>query len=393
MNASSEEKAETMFNTSTGSGAPVPAGVLRMLLPLLTFKAAFFVVALVMVQFFSIWDDAEFRKVRRWPPGGESTLSSRFATWDAAHYLHIAENGYRKGDLACAFYPLWPAVIKLGSYITGDVFSSGLALANLFSIAAVLLFWRLVCELSGSGMATTASTLLLVFPGSLFLSFIYTEALFLFLLASFFLLLLRNNWQGAAIVGFFLPLTKAVGIFCLAPFVWHWYSQRRPGREILGVCGPVAGYALYFLVMYHFTGNPMEGFEAQRNYPTQPSVSKVLDIPLNFRALFFIGDFPASAVDILNRLFFIVFLVSLPGIWHVNKTLFVYALLAGIIPALSASFYSFVRNVATCLPMFIGLAFYLQKNPHPVIRWSLVTAFLGVQLFLLFYYVNAFFAG
>ncbi len=393
MNAHSD-KADTISQEPVTAKAHVTGEVFRILLPLLTFKAAFFVVALIMVQFFSIWDEAQFKEVRRWPSEGDSKLSSRFATWDGAHYLYLAKNGYQKGDLSCAFYPLWPGLIKLGSYVTGDVFSAGLALANLFSIAAIMLFWRLVLQLHGAELATLSTVLLLVFPGSIFLSFIYTESLFLFLLALFFLFLLRNNLLGACIVGFFLPLTKAIGIFCLIPLLWRCYfDDRRPVREMLTGYGPMAGYATYFLTMYYFTGDAFEGFKAQQHYFAKPSIGKIFDLSLNVRAFFCLGDFPASAVDILNRIFFVVYLVSLPGIWRLNKTLFVYAVVAGVVPALSASFYSFARNVATCLPMFIGLAFYLHKCRYPAVRWLTVAVLLGIQLFLLFYYLNARFAG
>jgi hypothetical protein len=397
MNAHSGDKVDIMSKESEESvaaKAPIAEKVFSTLLSLLTFKAAFFVVALIMVQFFSIWDEAQFRQVRHWPHDGESKLSSRFATWDAAHYLFLAQKGYQKDDLSCAFYPLWPALIRLGSYVTGDVFSAGLVLANIFSIAAILLFWRLVLQLHGSELATLSTVLLLVFPGSIFLSFIYTESLFLFLLALFFLFLFRDNLVGASIVGFFLPLTKAIGIFCLVPLLWRCYfDDRRPARQIFAGYGPTAGYATYFLIMYYFTGDAFEGFKAQQHYFAKPSIGKIFDLGLNFRAFFCLGDFPASAVDILNRIFFVVYLASLPGIWRLNKTLCVYAVLAGVVPALSASFYSFTRNVATCLPMFIGLAFYIHKCRYPVVRWLTVAVLLGIQLFLLFYYLNARFAG
>src|SRR5688572_22283219 len=127
MNAPSEANLSISSSQGVPSTADAPTkGMMSVLLPLLTFKAAFFVVALIMIQFFSIWNEGDFAKVRHWPFEGKSTLASRFATWDAAHYLYLAENGYRVGDLSCAFYPLWPALIKLGSFVTGDVFSAGL---------------------------------------------------------------------------------------------------------------------------------------------------------------------------------------------------------------------------------------------------------------------------
>jgi hypothetical protein len=370
------------------------SGSLHALLPLLTFKAAFFVVALVMVQFLSTWNTGDFRIVRHWPLKGEATLVSHFATWDGAHYLFVAQYGYLKGDQSCAFYPLWPMLIKLGSVFTGgNLFVAGLVLANLFFIAAILLFRRLITEWHGLEMANTATLLLLAFPGSIFFSFIYTESLFLFLIVLFFYFLFRNDCLGVAIVGFFLPLTKAIGIFCVAPLLWHLYSNRRPAREALAVFGLIAGYVGYFAIMYFFTGNAFEGFEAQRFYPTKPSISKIIDLRLNAMAFFFIGNFPVSAVNILNRIFFASLLITLPWIWQLNKTYFVYAVFAGIVPAFSALYFSYTRNVVTCFPFFLALAGYLVARGSHRLKWFLILLFCGLETFLLYYYVNCKFAG
>ena len=46
--------------------------------------------------------------------------------WDAFHYLHLAREGYTPNHRSNAFYPLWPLLIRLGSFFTfGDLAASG----------------------------------------------------------------------------------------------------------------------------------------------------------------------------------------------------------------------------------------------------------------------------
>src|ERR1051325_8523931 len=47
-----------------------------------------------------------------------SPRASWFSTWDTQFYLEIVDHGYAKGDPNCAFYPLWPAIIRLFSVFT-----------------------------------------------------------------------------------------------------------------------------------------------------------------------------------------------------------------------------------------------------------------------------------
>ncbi|HRT56867.1 MAG TPA: mannosyltransferase family protein, partial [Candidatus Paceibacterota bacterium] len=78
----------------------------------------------------------EFRSAfATWPPGETPTLATRFATWDSAHYLKLSQEGYKAGSHSCAFYPLWPLVIRATTALTGGwpVLTS-LLLANALSL-------------------------------------------------------------------------------------------------------------------------------------------------------------------------------------------------------------------------------------------------------------------
>ena len=129
------------------------------------------------------FDEGKFYGMRaRWPRDGNPVLASHFATWDAAHYLYLSEVGYAKDVKSCAFYPLWPLLVRgFAPLLGGSHVLTGLVLANAFSLAAWALFHRLVARRWGESAANWALAFLIAFPGALFFQFNYTESLFLLL--------------------------------------------------------------------------------------------------------------------------------------------------------------------------------------------------------------------
>jgi len=234
---------------------------------------------------------------------------------------------------------------------------------------------------------------LLAFPGAIFFQFIYTESLFLLLLVLFFSFLLSGKYGSAAAVAFFLPLTKAIGVFCLAPLAWDLWARRRPTKDYAWLGLPVAGYATYFGIMWAFTGNPFEGYQAQRFYPTQPSLAKIFDIAGAVRSLSDIQSLHDPKTSVLDRGFFLLFAGSLPCIWRLNKTYFWYALFAGGVPALASSFFSYSRNIMMCLPLFIVLGVHLQGPEKHWLRWYYLVVLGALQVFFLVLYMNFMWAG
>jgi hypothetical protein len=408
---------------------------------LLFHKAVVLVVVFVASFLWPLSELDGFHHYLHWPPDAPGpTRLSTFAAWDGAHYLKIATTGYEKGWATCAFYPLWPGLIRAASAVTRlNPALVGLLLANVLSLAGFAVFYRLADEFHGRRMANVSLLLLLASPGALFFNVIYTESLFLLLISLFFLFLLRGHYGRAAAVGFFLPLTKAVGIFCLAPFAWELLRSKAESRKqktemtagksaisnqpsavdfaaFAPSCGnpelassqsamagnsqlathnsqivwrrfawllvPLLGYATYFFIMYQSTGNPWEGFDAQRFFVNHPSLKNIVNFSAAWHSLLDCRSFHAMLTSVLDRSFLILFLGSLPFIWRLNRSYFWYALLAGLVPALSMWFLSYTRHVMACLPLFIALGQALQA---PARRWLLayyVALMAGIQIVL-----------
>lgn len=106
-------------------------------------------------------------------------MERHYPTWDAEHYLYLAEFGYDKDVRSCAFFPLWPLAIRGGAILAGGSYViAGMVLANLFSVAGGCLFYRILWRRYGSEVAWCSLCFLMLFPGSVFYQFIYSESLF-----------------------------------------------------------------------------------------------------------------------------------------------------------------------------------------------------------------------
>jgi len=362
-----------------------------------------------------------------WPPRGPPNGTSQLATWDGAHYLHLAAESYRHGDPSCAFYPLWPLLIRTTApLLGGSLLITGLLLANVFSAAGLWLFHRLVAERHGEKAAHTSLVLMLAFPGALFLSFIYTESLFFFLAMLFLWGLVAERAWLVSLAGFLLPLARPVGIFMLLPLGWHllesgsrkWREEKpelrvaKPepaqhrqaawGRLVraiawqriwLGVPAVLAGYATYFGMMYAATGNPFEGFEAQKHYPNSPSIANILNVSAFVRAFVAVDSLHSMTGSAIDRALFLLFLVTLPAVWRLDRRYFWYAIGTGLAPAMSNWFFSYSRFQILCFPVFIVLGRWLSGPEKRWLLWYYVALAGCVQIWFLMRHINFYWAG
>jgi hypothetical protein len=363
--------------------------------------------AVAAALFFSFDLDPFVSTFARWPRTGSPTLWSRFATWDGAHYLLLSTEGYERGSPSCAFYPLWPALIRLASPLAfGNPLAAGLVLANGLSLVSIVLLYRLF-EPYGARTARQAVILFLAFPGALFLSFPYTESLFLVLVLALFWGLETQRWLWPAIAGFLLPVARPVGVFVALPVAWRLYelgksaraapatarvARRRNWRWLLALC-PLLGYAAYFGLMEAWTGNAFEGFEAQKRYPNSPSIMNMFDCAGFLGALANVHTLCGMRDSAMDRAFFLLALALLPLIYRLNKTWFFYTLSTGLVPALTSWFMSYRRYTVVLFPVFVVLAQLLAKGGRRWLFWYYVILLAALQAWAVWQFVNFRWAG
>ncbi|MEN9677071.1 MAG: hypothetical protein RIS76_2967 [Verrucomicrobiota bacterium] len=346
----------------------------------------------------------------RWPIDVEPTFESHFATWDAAHYLLLATQGYAEGVRSCAFYPLWPllwrGVIALGA----PPVWGGLVLANLLSTLGLALVYRAVALRHDASRAFWVVLFMAVHPGNVFLQFSYSECVFLVLLVCLWSGLEEHRWWPAAFGALLLPLSRAIGVFAMLPIgvwllrhpviapVWNRCVSRAPrfthrllaveadpsrggGRWLALLALPLIGWAAYLGLMAHWTGNPFEGFVAQKTWGRH-SILNLVNVPKFLLEYLSPRYFHEFADSMLDRLCFLTVAYTLPSLWRSDRSLIPWAYILGILPAMSGSFTSYLRFSGMAFPVFLIWSAPATTRSFRILRWVglVVLGFLHLHL-------------
>jgi hypothetical protein len=401
---------------------------------LILFKLVYLACVAAALQIWPLHNDNVLRDpVLRFIPDARFTFASHFYAWDADYYLQIANNGYTQGDSRCCFYPLFPFAIRIVSVFTdGNRLIAGMITANICSLAGELLFFAIVGKRFGKRIAWLSLILLLAFPGSLFFQFIYTEGLFFFLLMLLVHSLEEDCVWLACVASFLLPLTRAVGIFCVVPIFWHLFLKTPPDqlpsatnktslvyklisliaplqvpntlakttksyfyiKRYIPLLAPFLGWGVYFLQMWVWTGNPFEGFTAQKQFHCE-SIGNIFS-PMSFIETLIrpttLHEFYGSLLD---RCCFVLLAYNLLIIWRLDRMWFLWALFLGVVPAMSGMFVSYTRFTSMVFPLFVAIATLLNK-PSLLSRCLIgliISSLALLQIVLVWRFINFSWAG
>lgn len=201
------------------------------------------------------------------PPPDFTPVSDGLLAWDGRWYEAIATGGYADAaDPALRFFPLWPVLGRAASWIPG--IGAGVALvimANAAALAAGVLMHRLVVSETGDPrLARRAVRLLALAPPSFVLVLAYSEALYLTLALSMFLLARRHRWWAAAAAGYLAGLTRPVGALLAVPAAVMAWPERSQRRVLAAVVAPLAGAATFCLWAQGALGDAFAPLDRQR---------------------------------------------------------------------------------------------------------------------------------
>lgn len=304
-----------------------------------------------------------------YPIGEPAYWASAFKTWDANHYLYLADNWYSPFHIGNAFYPLLPFLIRVAGYLTfGHNLVAGLAVSTLCAVLSVVYLFQLVAKTHDEEVAYRSCLILLAFPTSFYIGLVYTESVFLMLATMLLYYLKENRTAPALACAFLLPLTRPTGILVVVPvLVALVFELRAQGKldpkKLLVPFGFLAGYGSYLLVMLLATGDAFAGFDAQKVFQASNSLLNLLH-PVNwFLSNFIYTEFTLNGftTSIVNRVFFVVYaVIAALSYRKLDKTQFAYLLITGLVPALTGSLTSYVRYLVIVFPMFVYLALTLR---------------------------------
>ena len=182
---------------------------------------------------------AQYVLLTRKTPG--VTFFNVWQRFDTNWYIGIATGGYYFPQ-QIAFFPLYPALIRLVSFVTGgNALYAALIVANLGVLTALIAIGGLAAwESRDQRAAPWAMLALLIYPFSFYLTAAYTEGVFLTFSILCLLFARQERWGMAAVMALLAGATRPTGVALIAPLAWEWLRQQgllepEQWRGLLGV--------------------------------------------------------------------------------------------------------------------------------------------------------------
>lgn len=331
--------------------------------------------------------------------------------WDAAHYIHLIEEGYQgyteNGQhLFLVFFPGYVWAARLLRLVIPSTALAGTVLSCLCYGGACCYLYRLAGEAYNGRVARDALLYMSLFPFSFFSGLVMTEGLFLLATTGACWYAWRGKWLAFGLFGALAALTRMTGLLVIVVGVIRLLEAYRPleppvGKS-LGRCWkplllrlpltllPAAGTLLYLLLNLWVDGDPF-AFASHQEHWHQGYlwISQVVE---------YIGRYLG---DNLGSSFGWAVWAPALALFVVGLALLYWAALRKGHPAglLAYGFCFFVatyslswllsagRYLSTCFVLFPFLAKLTQRRP------ALRAALLGGEGVLLGVYLCAFLAG
>jgi hypothetical protein len=204
---------------------------------------------------------------RPFGPVGDA-LVAPLARWDSVWYLAIANDGYAPGDARrAAFFPLYPLLVRAAGAVVGSPLVAG-ALVSLACFALALVLLHRLTELEiGTRAAGPAVWALALFPGAVFFSAVYSEALYLALSVGCVYAARTGRWAWAGTAGALAAATRSAGVLLIVPLALLWLAQTRGHRVRPGDAAWIAvvplGLVAYGASLALWGSDPLAPLHAQ----------------------------------------------------------------------------------------------------------------------------------
>jgi Gpi18-like mannosyltransferase len=328
---------------------------------------------------------------------------TKLANFDGIHYILIAHQGYSQYEQA--FFPLYPLLIHLGSFLIKNELIVALLISNLCFIFGWYFFSQYLRLILPRVNFFSLAFLLLFFPTAFYFNVVYTEGLFFFLLFfGLYMLEKKHYWQAA--IGFFLlSLTRLIGIFVFIPILFHLFLQfkkeERPLSKLISLknaillSSPFLGLFLYMTYLQHTTGDWLFFFHAQPFFGASRSTKLIflpqvywrylkifLSASVNFQYFVSLIEF------IIFNLVFAILIFDLIKNLNTEKKNFSYiglilfSLVNLILPTLTGTFSSIPRYALLSPAFFIYLS--QIKNKRLLLLLSMIFFIFHCLFFGLF---------
>lgn len=325
----------------------------------------------------------------------ETGFQGMWRSWDAHHFLTIAEHGYtapQSDAHAAAFFPGFPLAVRPLLWIGLSPVVAGLLISAVAAVVAGYFLHRLAEDELGEGAGRRALLYLTIFPTAVFLVAPYSESLFLAGAIAAFYFARRGRWHLVGLPAAVAMGSRAAGLFLLLGLAVEFLRQRDFSKERLANAGLALVLGLLPLLAYaaflgQAMGDPFEYVNHQREGWGRTFVGPVS----SFMSTWSTWDSASTTQTNFLLAWRIEIVAAAAGIgatlWAAWKREWGYAAFMGSMMAVlltSTWYYSIPRMLLTMFPITLFLAEASGRRPA-LHEWLVVAlaplAALGVVVF------------
>jgi hypothetical protein len=323
-------------------------------------------------------------------------------SWDGLWYIDLVLKGYPREVIAevtyfdaearTAFFPLYPAAVRLlDPVLPGGEVTAALALNLVLGAVFVLLVGVLTRRLAGPRAAGRAMVVTALFPGSFVLSFAYSEAMLLTLAAACLLMLVQRRWLWAGVFAALAttsrPNAVALVVACgLASLVAIW--REREWKSLVAPLLAPVGFVGFHLYLWQHTGELGVWFRVQREAWNEGTSYGTTAIT---RSIEFLLHPFGSATNAITAMSLVALLVGLWCMWRAKLPLplWSYSAVVLVLMLLPATVTARPRFLYTAFPMLIALAIVWKEDHDDGWMFLMSTCAAGLGIITVLYGVQA----
>jgi len=315
--------------------------------------------------------------------------------WDAPHYLNIAGEGYSSSTvnerhLLIAFFPLYPLLIKIFSFVFQNYLLSSLIVSNIAYGVAAYYLYKIVRIDFESNDALRSVIYLSVFPTAYFLHAPYTESLFIALTIASFYYARNEKWALSGVLGMLAAMTRITGILLFPALLIEYLHHRNFKKEeirkdVIWIFVVGLGVLVYLGINYTTFGTPFKFLEVQKDH-----WGMNLSLPITgFSGAWGIIDWGDPGYKItggwLQLLFGLVsFVLIIYSFFRIRLSYSIYALATWLVVTSTSFMISVPRFMLTIFPIFIVLALLGRRKG---VNFTILFISILLYSFFLSYFV------
>lgn len=318
--------------------------------------------------------------------------------WDVGWYGRISQEGYpqrevdnynRGDESAAAFFPGYPAAVRVLTPVVGEVVLAEILVTLLAGAIGIVLFALWCRRHDGDRVVPWALGGMLLYPYAYYLvAAPYSDALFLAAAIGSFALAERDQPVLAGLVGVLATATRPVGIgVVLGLLVLVARRAEGPRRRDLWVALSALGMAGFMAFLWARFGSPFAFASAQRGWQSSEGVWRGV-VKVDFFDHLLHDPRPLIGLRLgVQGILGVLFLAAVPAVWRRYGPAYgIYTLVVVGLPVVgSAAFESTGRHLLAAFPVFALLGSWLAAQERGRAVGVLVASALSLSVVASFY--------